>query len=62
MESNVKHEFEGEWDKKTRLTTCDAHAKCEFTSSETPQEAEEKKEIMFTYDVDFQLMAQINAL
>ncbi|KAL0427824.1 UNVERIFIED_CONTAM: Transmembrane 9 superfamily member 8 [Sesamum latifolium] len=51
---SVKHEYEGEWNDKTRLTTCDPHAKRTVTSSESPQEVEDKKEIIFTYDVEFQ--------
>lgn len=54
-ECSVKHEYEGEWSKKTRLTTCDPHAKRTVTSSESPQEVEDKKEIIFTYDVEFQV-------
>ncbi|KAL3824636.1 hypothetical protein ACJIZ3_020665 [Penstemon smallii] len=51
---SVKHEYEGKWDDKTRLSTCDPHAKRIVTSSESPQEVEDKKEIIFTYDVEFQ--------
>ncbi|KAM0969170.1 hypothetical protein ACFX2A_017728 [Malus domestica] len=51
---SVKHEYEGEWSKEKRLTTCDPHAKRTVTSSESPQEVEDKKEIIFTYDVEFQ--------
>ncbi|PIN18516.1 Endosomal membrane protein, EMP70 [Handroanthus impetiginosus] len=51
---SVKHDYEGKWDDKTRLTTCDPHAKRTVTSSETPQEVEDNKEIIFTYDVEFQ--------
>lgn len=54
-ESSVRHEYEGEWSGKTRLTTCDPHAKRMVTSSESPQEVDDKKEIIFTYDVDFQV-------
>ncbi|KAJ1697947.1 hypothetical protein LUZ63_006459 [Rhynchospora breviuscula] len=51
---SVKHEYEGQWDdKKTRLTTCDPHAKRLITSSDSPQEVDVNKEIVFTYDVDF---------
>ncbi|KAG2578210.1 transmembrane 9 superfamily member 9-like [Panicum virgatum] len=51
---SVKHEYEGKWnDKKTRLTTCDPHAQRVITSSESPQEVEVGKDIIFTYDVDF---------
>lgn len=55
-EFSVKHEFEGEWkNENTRLTTCDPHAKRLVTNSETPQEVEDKKDIIFTYDVEFQV-------
>lgn len=55
-ECSVRHDYEGEWnEKKTRLTTCDPHAKRTVTSSESPQEVEDKKEIIFTYDVEFQV-------
>lgn len=52
---SIKHEYEGQWSDKTRLTTCDPHAKRTVTNSETPQEVEDKKEIIFTYDVEFQV-------
>ncbi|GAU27047.1 hypothetical protein TSUD_314090 [Trifolium subterraneum] len=52
---SVKHEYDGKWDeKKTRLTTCDPHAKHTVVNNNSPQEVEENKEIIFTYDVDFQ--------
>ncbi|XP_050216701.1 transmembrane 9 superfamily member 8-like [Mercurialis annua] len=52
---SVKHEYEGKWnDAKTRLTTCDASAKHLVVNSNTPQEVEENKEVIFTYDVEFQ--------
>ncbi|KAL5071519.1 hypothetical protein RYX36_022406 [Vicia faba] len=51
---SVKHEYEGKWEEKTRLTTCDPHAKHTVVNSNTPQEVEEGKEIFFTYDVEFQ--------
>ncbi|KAE8677816.1 Transmembrane 9 superfamily member 6 [Hibiscus syriacus] len=50
---NVKHEYDGHWNEKTRLITCDPHAKRAVTGSEPPQELDDK-EIIFTYDVDFQ--------
>ncbi|CAI9779675.1 unnamed protein product [Fraxinus pennsylvanica] len=50
---SVRHEYEGKWDDKTRLTTCDPRAKRTVTSSNSPQEVEDKKEIIFTYDVEF---------
>ncbi|KAA3486235.1 transmembrane 9 superfamily member 10-like isoform X1 [Gossypium australe] len=40
---SVKHEYEGEWNAKTRLTTCDPHAKRAVTSSESPQEESDIK-------------------
>lgn len=53
---SVKHEYEGKWDEQaTRLTTCDPHAKHTVVNSNTPQEVEENKEIIFTYDVEFQV-------
>ncbi|KAG1363717.1 transmembrane 9 superfamily member 9 [Cocos nucifera] len=52
---SVKHEYEGDWNGvKTRLSTCDPHAKHLVTSSDSPQEVEANKEIIFTYDVAFQ--------
>ncbi|KAL8137364.1 hypothetical protein V2J09_003365 [Rumex salicifolius] len=50
---SVKHEYEGQWSDKTRLTTCDPHARRTVTNSNTPQEVEDKQEIIFTYDVEF---------
>ncbi|KAL3498271.1 hypothetical protein ACH5RR_041003 [Cinchona calisaya] len=54
MPFSVKHEYEGKWGTSTRLTTCDPHAKKTVSSSNAPQEVEDKQEIIFTYDVDFQ--------
>ena len=55
-EFSVKHDYEGKWDEKTtRLLTCDPHAKRAVTNSDSPQEVEENKEIIFTYDVEFQV-------
>ncbi|KAI3454010.1 hypothetical protein Pfo_010673 [Paulownia fortunei] len=51
---SVKHEYEGQWSENTRLTTCDPHAKRTVTSSNSPQEVEDKQEVIFTYDVAFQ--------
>lgn len=53
---SVKHEYEGKWnDAKTRLTTCDPHSKHTVVNSNSPQEVAEKQEIVFTYDVEFQV-------
>ncbi|KAL3533073.1 hypothetical protein ACH5RR_006594 [Cinchona calisaya] len=51
---SVKHEYDGAWSDSVRLTTCDPHAKRTVTNSDSPQEVEDKKEIVFTYDVEFQ--------
>ncbi|KAJ8430179.1 hypothetical protein Cgig2_006687 [Carnegiea gigantea] len=51
---SVKHEYEGQWNDNTRLTSCDPHARRLVTSSEKPQEVDEKQEIIFTYDVSFE--------
>ncbi|CAA3007130.1 transmembrane 9 superfamily member 9-like [Olea europaea subsp. europaea] len=48
---SARHEYEGKWDDKKRLTTCDPHAKHSVTSSDSPHEVEDEKEIIFTYDV-----------
>lgn len=53
--SSVKHEYEGTWSESTRLTTCDPHAKKTVTGSNALQEVGDKQEIIFTYDVDFQV-------
>lgn len=58
--SSVKHEYEGKWnDAKTRLTTCDPHSKHTVVNSNSPQEVAEKQEIVFTYDVEFQVSYSI---
>ncbi|KAH6790920.1 Endomembrane protein 70 protein family [Perilla frutescens var. frutescens] len=51
---SVKHEYEGKWSEDSRLTTCDPHAQRIVTSSSSPQEVEDKQEVIFTYDVTFQ--------
>ncbi|XP_074286351.1 transmembrane 9 superfamily member 9-like [Silene latifolia] len=51
---SVKHDYEGEFSEKTRLTSCDPHARRLVTSSNNPQEVEDKQEIIFTYDVSFE--------
>ncbi|KAE8668534.1 Transmembrane 9 superfamily member 9 [Hibiscus syriacus] len=51
---SIKHEYEGKWSENTRLTTCDPHNKRTVVNSNTPQEVEAKKEIIFTYDVNYQ--------
>lgn len=53
--SSIKHEYEGQWSKNTRLTTCDPHAKHMVSNSNTPQEVEDKQDIIFTYDVNFEV-------
>ncbi|KAF3779908.1 Transmembrane 9 superfamily member 8 [Nymphaea thermarum] len=52
--ASVKHEYEGEWSEHATLTTCNPHAQRFVTESDPPQEVEDNKEIIFTYDVDFE--------
>lgn len=51
---SIKHEYEGEWNGKNRLLTCDPHTKRTVINSNSPQEVEVNQEILFTYDVEFQ--------
>lgn len=51
---SIKHEYEGEWNGKNRLLTCDPHTKRTVINSNSPQEVEVNEEILFTYDVEFQ--------
>ncbi|KAM0943422.1 putative nonaspanin (TM9SF), MFS transporter superfamily [Dioscorea sansibarensis] len=51
---SVKHEPDGNWNgDKTRLTTCDPHARQTVVSNDNPLEVVANKDIIFTYDVDF---------
>lgn len=53
--ASIKHEY-AEWNgQKTHLTTCDPQAKHYVVNSDVPQEVEGKKEIVFTYDVEFKV-------
>jgi hypothetical protein len=55
-ESSVKHDYDGQWkNENTRLTTCDPHARRAVTSSESPQVIEDKKDVIFTFDVAFEV-------
>ncbi|KAJ6994081.1 transmembrane 9 superfamily member 10-like [Populus alba x Populus x berolinensis] len=52
---SVKHQYDGEWkNENMRLTTCDPHARRAVTSSDSPQLIEDKKDVIFTYDVAFE--------
>ncbi|XP_031480719.1 transmembrane 9 superfamily member 8-like [Nymphaea colorata] len=51
---SVKHEYEGEWSEQISLSTCNPHAQRFVAEADAPQEIEENKEIIFTYDVEFQ--------
>ncbi|XVE71267.1 hypothetical protein DITRI_Ditri10aG0137300 [Diplodiscus trichospermus] len=48
---SIKHGYKGKWYENTRLITC---GKERASYLEGPQEVEEEKEIIFTYDVQFQ--------
>ncbi|KAJ3693342.1 hypothetical protein LUZ60_008822 [Juncus effusus] len=51
---SVKHDYEGEWaGNKTKLSTCNPHAKHLVANSDSPQEVDTGKEIIFSYDVAF---------
>jgi len=53
----VKHEYEQPWDpEKPQLTTCNANTKRYVSGVDTPQEVEEGKEVIFTYDVIFEVL------
>uniref|UniRef100_J3MGC1 Transmembrane 9 superfamily member n=1 Tax=Oryza brachyantha TaxID=4533 RepID=J3MGC1_ORYBR len=52
---SVKHEYDGDWkDSETRLKTCDPHSRRLVVDSDSPQEVEAGKEIIFSYDVNFE--------
>lgn len=52
---SVKHEYKGTWkERNTRLSTCDPKWKAMVLNSDGPQEVEEGKEIIYTYNVDYQ--------
>ncbi|KAG6512267.1 hypothetical protein ZIOFF_026022 [Zingiber officinale] len=52
---SVNHAYEGQWnDVKTRLSTCDPHAKRSVVNSDSPQVVAANEDIIFTYDVEFQ--------
>jgi len=52
---SVKHQVDDKWNGvDTRLSTCDPHASKFVINSDSPQEVEVGKEIIFTYDVRFE--------
>ncbi|TVU08340.1 hypothetical protein EJB05_41742 [Eragrostis curvula] len=52
---SVKHKYDGEWKgNATKLKTCDPQSRRLVLSSDDPQEIEANKEIIFTYDVNFE--------
>lgn len=56
MPSSIKHEYNGKWkERNTRLSTCDPITKVMVMNSDGPQMVEEGKEIIFTYDIEFQV-------
>lgn len=51
---SVKHEYKQPWvEKDPQLTTCNPSANRRVLPTDAPQEVEEGKEIIFTYDVSF---------
>ena len=54
--ASVKHQIDDKWNGvDTRLSTCDPHASKFVINSDSPQEVEADKEIIFTYDVRFEV-------
>ncbi|PUZ59742.1 hypothetical protein GQ55_4G066900 [Panicum hallii var. hallii] len=52
---SIKHEYDGDWKGNgTPLKTCDPHSRHLVVDSDSPQEVEASKEIIFTYDVNFE--------
>ncbi|KAI3805458.1 hypothetical protein L1987_27861 [Smallanthus sonchifolius] len=51
---SINHKYDDQWSGETHLNTCNPHSKHVVTSSNPPQEVDDKKEIIFTYDVEFQ--------
>ncbi|XP_051204160.1 transmembrane 9 superfamily member 10 [Lolium perenne] len=52
---SVKHEYDGDWKgNATRLKTCDPHSRQLVLDSDSPQEVEANKDIIFSYDVNFE--------
>ncbi|RCV22133.1 hypothetical protein SETIT_4G196200v2 [Setaria italica] len=52
---SVKHKPDGDWKgNMTHLKTCNPHTRILVMSSDRPQEIEANKEIIFTYDVNFE--------
>ena len=51
---SVKHEFEQPWvEENPHLTTCNPNTKHYVSAADAPQEVEEDKDIILTYDVTF---------
>lgn len=58
---SVKHEYDGDWKgNSTRLKTCDPHARRLIVDSDSPQEVEANKEIIFSYDISFEVWPSVN--
>lgn len=59
LKCSVKHEYEQPWDpEKPQLTTCNANTKHYVSGVNTPQEVGEGKEVIFTYDVNFEVSSR----
>lgn len=53
---SIKHEFDGDWKgNATLLKTCDPHSRRLVVDSDSPQEVDANKEIIFTYGVNFEV-------
>ncbi|EER88737.1 transmembrane 9 superfamily member 8 [Sorghum bicolor] len=52
---SIKHEPDGDWrGNATPLKTCDPHSRRLVVDSDSPQEVDANKDIIFTYDVNFE--------
>lgn len=55
---SLKHEFDGDWKgNATRLKTCNTQSEHLIVNSDGPEEVKENKEIIFTYDVNFEVVS-----
>lgn len=57
--SSINHEYK-DWDEKNpQLTTCNQNTKNIMQGSTVPQEVETDKDVVFTYDVSFEVLSHL---
>jgi len=59
---SVKHSYDRWEDTKTKLLTCNPNTRTYVTPSQDPQELLEDQEVVFTYDVSFQVASSFEPL